>query len=101
MKDAASVRCLTGLRDASSARVFNLVAVEKAHGSLPEYRKSPLFESQVLNSCILLKHRLRPDEYFLFESPRPNVTKIVIPFDKSDFRLGGTSLLVGERSWQE
>ena len=101
MKDAKTVRCLTGLRDASSARVLNLVTVEKIHGELPEYRKMPLFESQVLNSCILLKHRLRPDEYFLFESPRPNVTKIVIPFDKSDFRLGGTSLLVGERSWQE
>lgn len=101
MKDPNAVRCLTGLRDASSARVLNLVTVEKVHGGLPEYRKMPLFESQVLNSSILLKHRLRPDEYFLFEDPHPNVTKVVIPFDKSDLRLGGTSLLCGQRGWQE
>jgi hypothetical protein len=101
MKDSKTVRCLTGLREASSARVLNLVTVEKIHGMLPEYRERPLFESQVLNSSILLKHRLRPDEYFLFEDPRPNVTKVVIPFDKSDFRLGGTSLLCGQRGWQE
>jgi hypothetical protein len=99
MKDAKSVRCLTGLRDASSARVLNLVTVEKTHGALPEYRKAPLFQSQVLNSSILLKHRLRSDEYFLFEDPQPNVTKIVIPFDKNDLRLGGTSLLCGQRGW--
>jgi len=101
VKDIKTVRCLTGLRDASSARVLNLVTVEKIHGMLPEYRKMPLFESQVLNSSILLKHRLRADEYFLFEDPRPNVTKVVIPFDKTDFRLGGTSLLCGQRGWQE
>ena len=29
------------------------------------------------------------------------MTKVVIPFDKSDFRLGGTSLLCGQRGWQE
>jgi hypothetical protein len=92
---------LTGLRDASSARVLNLVTVEKLYGGTPEYKKQPLFESQVLNSSILLKHRLRQDEYFLFEDPHPNVTKIVIPFDKTDFRLGGTSLLVGQRGWLE
>ncbi len=101
MRDMKSVRSLTGLRDASSARVLNLAAVEKIHRDLPEYRKAPLFESQVLNSCILLKHRLRPDEYFQFEDPRPNVTKIVIPFDKNDLRLGGTSLLYGERGYLE
>ena len=101
MKDTKTVRCLTGLRDASSARVLNLVTVEKLYGGTPEYKKQPLFESQVLNSSILLKHRLRQDEYFLFEDPHPNVTKIVIPFDKTDFRLGGTSLLVGQRGWLE
>jgi hypothetical protein len=101
MRDTKDVRSLTGLRDASSARVLNLVAVEKAYRDLPEYRQAPLFLSPVLNSSILLKHRLRSDEYFLFEDPRPNVTKIVIPFDKTDLRLGGTSLLWGQRGYME
>jgi hypothetical protein len=101
MRDTGSVRSLTGLRDASSARVMNLVAIEKANHTLPEYRKAPLFDSPVLNSCLLLKHRLRADEVFLFEDPQPNATKIVIPFDKSDFRLGGTSFLYGQRGYLE
>jgi hypothetical protein len=97
MREIRSVRCLTGLRDASSARVLNLIAVEKAYRSFDEYRKAPMFESPVLNSCILLKHRLRSDEYFLFDRARANVTKILIPFDKGDLRLGGVSLLWGQR----
>ena len=91
------MRCLSALRDASSARVLNLVAIEKANRHNPEYRKAPLFDSPVLNSCILLKHRLRSDEIFLFEDPKAVATKVVIPFDKNDLRLGGTSFFYGQR----
>ena len=101
MRDSGAVRSLSALKDASSARVFNLVAIEKAHKDNPEYRKSPLFESPVLNSCILLKHRLRSDELFLFDDPQTVATKVVIPFDKNDLRLGGTSFLHGERGFVE
>jgi hypothetical protein len=101
MRDSGAVRCLSALRDASSARVLNLIAIEKANRENPEYRKAPLFDSPVLNTCLLLKHRLRSDEYFLFEDPQPVTTKIVIPFDKSDLRLGGTSFLYGQRGYLE
>lgn len=97
MRDTKSIRCLSALRDASSARVLNLVAIEKAHKENPEYKKAPLFESAVLNSAIIVKHRLRADEIFLFDDPPLNATKIIVPFDKSDLRLGGTSLLYGQR----
>ena len=101
MRDTSSVRCLSALRDASSARVLNLVAIERNHKDNPEYRKAPLFDSPVLNSCILLKHRLRADEAFLFDDPVSVATKIIIPFDKSDLRLGGTSFLYGQRGFLE
>jgi hypothetical protein len=89
------------LRDASSARVLNLVTIEKNNKDNPEYRKAPLFDSPVLNSCILLKHRLRSDEFFLYDDPQPVSTKVVIPFDKNDLRLGGTSFLYGQRGYLE
>jgi hypothetical protein len=92
---------LSALRDASSARVLNLVTIEKAHKDNPEYKKAPLFESPVLNSSIIVKHRLRADEVFLFDDPPLNATKIIIPFDKNDLRLGGTSLLYGQRGCME
>lgn len=92
---------MSALRDASSARVLNLVAIEKAHRDNPDYKKAPLFESPVLNSAIIVKHRLRADEVFLFDDPPRNATKIIIPFDKNDLRLGGTSLLYGQRSCME
>lgn len=101
MRDTRTVRCLSALRDASSARVLNLVAIERAHKENADYRKSPLFESPVLNSCILLKHSLRQDELFLFDDPHAVATKVVIPFDKSDLRLGGTSFLYGQRGFIE
>ncbi|MGD0190429.1 MAG: hypothetical protein ABSD74_06780 [Rhizomicrobium sp.] len=101
MRDSGTVRCLSALRDASSARVLNLVAIEKANKDNPDFRRSPLFDSPVLNSCILLKHRLRSDEFFLFDDPQAVSTKIVIPFDKNDLRLGGTSFLYGQRGYLE
>lgn len=101
MRDTKSIRCLSALRDASSARVLNLVAIEKTHRENPEYKKAPLFESPVLNSSIIVKHRLRADDVFLFDDPPLNATKIIIPFDKSDLRLGGTSLLYGQRGSAE
>ena len=101
MRDSGSVRCLSALRDASSARVLNLVAIEKANRENPEYRKAPLFDSPVFNTCLLLKHRLRSDETFLFNDAQAIATKIVIPFDKNDLRLGGTSFLYGQRGFLE
>jgi hypothetical protein len=101
VRDSKSIRCLSGLRDASSARVLNLVAIEKAHKDNPEYKKAPLFESPVLNSSIIVKHRIRADEAFLFDDPPINATKIIVPFDKNDLRLGGTSLLYGQRGCME
>ncbi len=101
MQNQASVRSLASLKDAASARVLNLLAIERAHGQTEDYRKRPFFDSPVLNSAILLKHRLRPDDHFLFVEETQNATKIILPFDKVDLRLGGTSFFYGQRGYVE
>ena len=81
--------------------MLNLAAIERAHIEEKEYLEAPLFEAQVLNSAIILKHRLRADETYLFDDPQPNATKIVIPYDKNDLRLGGVSFFFGQRGFIE
>jgi len=94
-----SVRFLCALGSASTSRVLNLlhIATEKAND--PEHAEKPLFVSPILNKSFLLKHRTRPDEAFLFTSPRALATKIIIPFDVNDLRAGGHSLFVDQRGY--
>lgn len=101
MRPKGMVRSLAQLRDASSARVLNLLAVKRMHGKTEDYLARPFFQSPVLNESILLKHRLRPDDCFMFEEPVNTATKIILPLDKSDLRLGGTSFFYGQRGFAE
>ena len=93
-------RSLASLGTASSSRVFNLCAIALAQADNPAHGERPFFESRVLNSAILLKHRLRADETQLFGTDRAVATKIIIPFQKTDLRMGGQSFFVGQRSFE-
>jgi hypothetical protein len=88
-------------RTASTSRVLNLLAVEAESAHRPEYPQAPLFKNRVLNTAIILKHRLRNDDIYLFDEARPTATKIIIPFDRRDLGLGGQSVFVGQRGWAE
>lgn len=88
-------------RTASTSRVLNLLGVEAESAHRPEYLQAPLFKNRVLNSAIILKHRLRNDDIYLFDEARPTATKIIIPFDRRDLGLGGQSVFVGQRGWAE
>ena len=88
-------------RTASTSRVLNLLAVEAESAHRPEYAQAPLFRNRVLNTAIVLKHRLRNDDMYLFDEARPTATKIIIPFDRKDLGLGGQSVFVGQRGWAE
>jgi len=93
----ASIRSLAHLQDsASTARVLNLLRTWKRHGNEPEYLSNPFFQNGLLNRAIILKHRLRRHEMELFGDGRQTATKILIPIDSSDLRLGGWSLLVAQ-----
>lgn len=95
-----ATRSLSGLGNASSTRVLNLSAFAVAEKDNPEYRKAPFFASQVINESIVLKHRLRTDELDFFKRPRTVATKIIIPFEKTDLRVGGRSFFVEQRGYE-
>jgi hypothetical protein len=95
-----AVRSLVGLSGASSSRVLNLAAIALAQAGNPKHRAAPLFESPVINSAIILKHRLRSDEMDLFVPRRAIATKLIIPFEKTDLRTGGRSFFVGQRFYE-
>jgi len=86
-------------RTASTSRVLNLLAIQAQSGHRPEHGEAPLFRNRVLNTAMVVKHRLRSDDIFLFDEIRPNATKIIIPFERSDLGLGGQSFFVGQRGW--
>ena len=96
-----SVRNLDALkRTASTSRVLNLLAVAETRD--PDdgvYLKQPFFSNPVLNESIILKHRVRQDERFVFDFPPTVATKVILPFERSDLRLGGQSCFVGQRGW--
>ena len=97
-----SYRSLSGLeRTASTSRVLNLAAVATQNIGDPEYESAPFFKAAALNGAVIIKHRLRADEQFFFEQAKRISTKVIIPFERTDLSLGGRSLFVGQRGWQE
>lgn len=93
------VRFLCSLDDASTSRVLNLRHIARINAADPEHGKRPLFLSPVINAAFILKQRLRPDETYLFASPRVTGTKIIVPVDPSDLRAGGRSIFIDQRGF--
>ncbi|HEY8003369.1 MAG TPA: hypothetical protein VIE16_04030 [Phenylobacterium sp.] len=95
-----SYRSLDGLhRTASTSRVLNLAAIADEHQGDALYSSAPFFASATLNSAVIVKHRLRPNEAGLLDWRRRSATKVIIPFERRDLALGGRSLFVGQRGW--
>jgi hypothetical protein len=94
------IRNLEGLKaTGDSSRVLNLVSVWTQSGHLPEYYDQPLFENRRLNRALILKHRLRNNEQDLFENPNHVGTKILLPIDDRDWKLGGRFVFVGQKDY--
>ncbi|MBS0273084.1 MAG: hypothetical protein JSR55_01510 [Proteobacteria bacterium] len=96
-----SVRHLTGLGGASTSRVLNLMSIARNNVDNPDHKAKPLFISAALNRSILLRHRIRSDEIYMFATPRSVATKIIVPFDEQELRLGGRSFFVGQTGYSE
>ena len=95
-------RSLRGLeKTASTSRVLNLAAVATQNFGDSEYESSPFFKAASLNGAVIIKHRLRQDEQYNFDAGRRISTKLIIPFERTDLSLGGRSLFVGQRGWQD
>jgi hypothetical protein len=92
-----SVRSLAYLEDsASTARVLNLLRVFRRCSKEPDYAENPFFRNTTLNRCLILKHRLRRDERDLFADTRQTATKIIVPIDGKDLKIGGRSVFVDQ-----
>jgi len=95
-----AVRSLAYLEDsASTARVLNLLRINRRKSTDPEYQESPFFRNPTLNKSIILKHRLRRNERDLFPDARQTATKVIVPIDGKDLRLGGRSVLVDQLNY--
>jgi hypothetical protein len=90
---------LSALGGASTSRVLNLMRIAAHHGEEPEHKGKPLFLSPVFNRAILVRHRVRGDETYLFMSRRSVATKIIMPFDNGDLKLGGRPFFVDQRAY--
>lgn len=96
-----TVRNLAHLRrSASTARVLNLLKVASDNQGDPDWAERPLFHSLALNRALVIKHRLRRDEFDLMPRRRQVVTKIVIPIDAADLKTGGRYFFVGEHGFE-
>ena len=101
MTDRA-IRNLDNLRtSASTARVLNLLRVAYEHGRTEGWRNAPLFENPALNRCLIIKHRLRRNEVDEFRVRRYVATKIILPIDNSDLRVGGRYLFVDQMGFDQ
>ncbi len=95
------VRSLANLSDsAATSRVLNLGHVFRTSGHEPEYIAKPFFQSRQMNKAIILKHTVRANERMLFPRARRTVTKIILPFDPSDLKLGGQSIMIGQNGYK-
>jgi hypothetical protein len=96
------VRSLAHLeKTASTARVLNLWAVRRRKAADPDYQAKPLFQNSALNAAIILKHKLRGHEADLFAATRQSATKILIPIESNDLRLGARFVFIGQKGFRD
>ena len=94
------VRNLANLSEtASTSRVLNLSLIHAASSRDPAYTTAPFFKNSLLNKSLLIKHTLRPSERAMFSRPRRTATKLILPFDAGDLRLGGRSIFVNQQGY--
>lgn len=91
------VRNLANLGEtASTSRVLSLSQIFLQSSRDREYQARPFFRDKQLNKCLLVKHTLRANERDLFGRSKRTATKIILPFDANDLRLGGRSIFVNQ-----
>ncbi|ESQ87889.1 hypothetical protein [Asticcacaulis benevestitus] len=99
-QSAREVRNLVNLGEtASTSRVLNLSQIFTVSGRTDGYRAQPFFKHSQLNKALVIKHTLRAGERGLFAGPRRTATKLILPFDPADLRLGGRSIFVNQSGY--
>ena len=88
-------------KSASTSRVLNLLAVSNASRNEPAYSEHPFFTSPRLNESLILKHRIRADEAGLLPKEKTTGMKVILPFERTDLKIGGRSFLVEQKGWRD
>lgn len=97
-----STRRLTSLiRSASTARLLNLADVHSKFGNDPTLAEKPFFNNRRLNHSIILKHRLQPHEFQEFLTLRQTATKVLIPIDVNDLKIGAGGFFIGQKNFDQ
>jgi len=76
--------------------VLNLLSVRSIYGDEHDYIYNPFFANLTLNESLVLKHKVRPDEQYVFRGAKHVAAEVIIPFAKTDLKLGGRILFVGQ-----
>jgi hypothetical protein len=88
-------------KTASTSRVLNLIGIGASVRNEPGYLEHPFFSSPRLNESLIIRHRVRSDEAGLLPDNRSTGTKVLLPFERTDLKIGGRSFLVGQRGWRD
>jgi hypothetical protein len=97
-----TVRRLTALQEsASTARVLNLAGTMRKFAHEPDSLTPPFFNHHLLNRAIILKHRIRANEIEQFAAPKQNATKVLLPIDPKDLKLGAHYFFMGQKDFEE
>ncbi|ESQ77592.1 hypothetical protein [Asticcacaulis sp. AC402] len=85
----------------STSRILNLARIALESTDSKEYREQPFFRHSQMNKSVIVKHTVRANERDLFDRDRRTVTKLILPFDSRDLKLGGSSVFVGQRGYSD
>ena len=86
---------------ASTTRVLNLRHTSIEHAQDPELLRRPFFANASLNRSIIVKHHLRNNELEAFCDGRAAATKVVLPIDHENLRVGAKYFFIGQKDYEE
>ena len=99
--DTRGIRSLEMLHKyGSTSRVLNLYRVYERYSGQPDYEEQPFFKNSKLNRCIIVKHRLRPDEQYLMPRRQKVVTKLIFPLINESLNFGGQAVFVNQNNFK-
>lgn len=99
MSDSESRTLVILKENGSTARFLNLLRFYLDDAQPPP--PNGLFQNHLLKRCIVAKHFFRGDEVGMFSDGRRHGTKIILPLNAQDLRLGGRYFLLGQNQYSD
>ena len=81
--------------------MLNLARTVRKNEDDPGLLDPPFFNHPLLNRSLIIKHRIRANEVEMFSTPTQNATKILLPIDPNDLKLGAQYFFMGQKDFDE